>query len=104
MAAAVVVVGLIGALAAEAAGSIAGKRLYRNRCVPQETDKPLRPQAPDFGLAESILKPATATPSESPKQLRWPQNWMRFARLGALPCYPLKIANRQEIYHEPPGY
>jgi hypothetical protein len=44
MAAAVVVVGLIGALAAEAAGSIAGRQLYQNRCVPQEADK-LGPKA-----------------------------------------------------------
>ena len=34
--AATVVVGLIGALVAEAPGSIAGRQLYRNRCVPQE--------------------------------------------------------------------
>jgi len=61
-------------------------------------------QKPDFGVAESILKHAIATPGESPNKPRWPQNWMRFARLEALPCYPLKIANRQEIYHEPPGY
>jgi hypothetical protein len=44
-AAAAAVVGLIGALVAEAAGSIAGRQLYRNRCVPQEADKPLRPKA-----------------------------------------------------------
>ena len=46
--AATVVVGLIGALVAEAAGSITGRQLYRNRCVPQEADKPLGPK-PDFG-------------------------------------------------------
>ncbi len=52
--AATVVVGLTGALVAEAAGSIAGRQLYRNRCVPQEADKPLGPK-PDFGLLAEIL-------------------------------------------------
>ena len=53
--AAAAVVGLIGALVSEAAGSIAGSR---NRCVPEEADKPKA----GFGVAESILKHATATP------------------------------------------
>ena len=51
--AATVVVGLIGALVAEAAGSITGRQLYRNRCVPQEADKPLGPK-PDFDLLVEI--------------------------------------------------
>jgi hypothetical protein len=56
MAAAVVVVGLIGALVAEAAGSIAGRQLYRNRCkLISHLDQSR------ISVAESILKPATAT-------------------------------------------
>jgi hypothetical protein len=90
----VVVVGLIAALVAEVAGSIARRQLYRNRC---KLIGHLDPK-PDFGVAESILMHATATPGESP-------NSHAGLRTGAIcPCYPLKIANRQEIYHEPPGY
>jgi NAD(P)-dependent dehydrogenase (short-subunit alcohol dehydrogenase family) len=32
---------VVGALVSEAAGSIAISQLYRNRCVPQEANKPL---------------------------------------------------------------
>lgn len=54
---------LIGALVAEAAGSIAGRQLNftgigacRRKLISHLDPKP------DFGVAESILKPATATP------------------------------------------
>jgi hypothetical protein len=54
------VVGLIGALVAEAAGSIAGRQLTGIGACRRKLISHLDPK-PDFGVAESILKPATAT-------------------------------------------